>query len=69
MLAPHNGSKLLARGGQSEVVEGKMRSRNVMREFNSFDVAMAAYHSPEYSRAHQLREAARGLRFPDRRGL
>ena len=48
--------KLLARGGRREVVEGKMRARNVLREFNSYDVALAAYHGPEYSRAHPLRE-------------
>jgi uncharacterized protein (DUF1330 family) len=50
------GSKLLARGGRREVVEGKMRARNVLREFNSFDEALAYYHGPDYSRAHPLRE-------------
>ena len=34
------GSKLLARGGRREVVEGKLRARNVLREFNSFDEAL-----------------------------
>ena len=37
------GSKLLARGGRREVVEGKMRARNVLREFNSYDEAQAFY--------------------------
>jgi uncharacterized protein (DUF1330 family) len=50
------GSKLLARGGRREVIEGKMRARNVLREFNSYDEALAFYHGPEYSRAHPLRE-------------
>jgi uncharacterized protein (DUF1330 family) len=50
------GSRLLARGGRREVVEGKMRGRNVLREFNSYDEATAYYHGPEYSRAHPLRE-------------
>jgi uncharacterized protein (DUF1330 family) len=50
------GSKLLARGGRREVVEGKMRARNVLREFNSFDEAVAYYHGPDYSKAHPLRE-------------
>ena len=50
------GSKLLARGGRREVVEGKMRARNVLREFNSYDEAHAFYHGPEYSAAHPLRE-------------
>jgi uncharacterized protein (DUF1330 family) len=50
------GSKLLARGGRKEVPEGKMRARNVLREFNSYDEALAYYHGPDYSRAHSLRE-------------
>jgi uncharacterized protein (DUF1330 family) len=50
------GSKLLARGGRCEVIEGKMRSRNVLREFNSYDEALAYYHGPDYSAAHPLRE-------------
>ena len=50
------GSKLLARGGRRELVEGKLRARNVLREFNSYDEALAFYHGPEYSRAHPLRE-------------
>src|SRR5260221_9278207 len=50
------GSKLLSRGGRREVVEGKMRARNVLREFNSYDEAHAFYHGPEYARAHPLRE-------------
>jgi len=32
------------------------QARNVLREFNSFDEAMAYYHGPEYARAHPLRE-------------
>jgi uncharacterized protein (DUF1330 family) len=52
----HNGSRLLARAGRCELVEGKLRSRNVLREFPSFDAALAAYRSPEYSCAHPLRE-------------
>ena len=50
------GSKLLVRGGRREVLEGKMRARNVLREFNSFDEAIAYYHGPDYSKAHPLRE-------------
>lgn len=59
-----NGSVLLARGGASELVEGKMRSRNVIREFPSFDAAVAAYHSPGYERAHALREGHAECDFP-----
>jgi uncharacterized protein (DUF1330 family) len=51
-----NGSTLLARGGRREVVEGQLRSRNVLREFPSFEAALAAYRSPEYTHAHGLRE-------------
>jgi uncharacterized protein (DUF1330 family) len=50
------GSKLLVRGGRREVVEGKMRTRNVLREFNSYDEAHAFYRGPDYSQAHPLRE-------------
>src|ERR1700744_4974902 len=50
------GSKLLVRGGRREVMEGKARGRNVVREFNSFDEAKAYYHGPDYSTAHPLRE-------------
>ncbi len=50
------GSKLLARGGRRELVEGQLRARNVLREFNSYDEAHAYYHGPDYSKAHPLRE-------------
>jgi uncharacterized protein (DUF1330 family) len=50
------GSKLLARGGRREVVEGRARARNVLREFNSYDEALGYYDGPDYSRAHPLRE-------------
>jgi len=58
------GSKLLARGGRSEVVEGKMRSRNILREFNSFDEALAFYRSPDYSHARPLRALHSVCDFP-----
>jgi uncharacterized protein (DUF1330 family) len=45
----------LARAGRREVVEGKLRSRNVLREWSSFDEALAAYSSPDYARARPLR--------------
>ena len=51
----HNGSKLLARAGAYEVMEGKARSRNVLREFESYETALAAYDSPEYAKARPLR--------------
>ena len=45
----------LVRGGASQVLEGKARSRNVLRQFNSYDDALACYRSPEYQRAKPLR--------------
>ena len=65
----HFGSKLLARGGRREVVEGKMRARNVLREFNSYDEALAYYRGAGLFARPAAARAARGLRFPDRRGL
>ncbi len=50
------GSPLLVRAGRNEVVEGRMRARNVLREFASFDAALAAYRSPEYQRVIPLRQ-------------
>jgi len=57
------GSKLLARGGRRELLEGKMRARNVLREFNSYDEALAYYHGADYSRAHALREGTAACDF------
>ena len=52
------GAKFLTRGGKSEMVEGKLRSRVVVLEFPSFEAALACYRSPEYAAAKKLREAA-----------
>ena len=46
----------LVRGGKSEVVEGRARSRNVLREFPDYATALACYHSPEYQRAVAIRQ-------------
>jgi uncharacterized protein (DUF1330 family) len=45
----------LVRGGRSEVVEGRARSRCVIREFPDYATALACYRSPEYQRARPLR--------------
>src|ERR1700689_222976 len=45
----------LARGGRSEVVEGRARSRCVIREFPDYATALACYRSDEYQRARPLR--------------
>jgi uncharacterized protein (DUF1330 family) len=46
---------VLVRGGTCEVVEGRGRSRNVLREFPDYATALACYRSPEYQRAKPLR--------------
>jgi uncharacterized protein (DUF1330 family) len=51
-----HGGKLLVRPGRAEFPEGKLRSRSVMREFASYDDAIACYRSPEYARARPLRQ-------------
>ena len=45
----------LVRGGAQQVVEGRSRSRNVLREFPDYATALACYRSPEYQRAKPLR--------------
>lgn len=45
----------LVRGGQCEVVEGRARARNVLREFPDYQAALACYRSAEYQSARPLR--------------
>jgi uncharacterized protein (DUF1330 family) len=45
----------LIRGGKQEGVEGRIRSRNVLREFTDYATALACYRSPEYQSAKPLR--------------
>jgi uncharacterized protein (DUF1330 family) len=49
------GGTALIRGGRKEVVEGKARSRIVLREFPDYATALACYRSDEYQRARPLR--------------
>jgi uncharacterized protein (DUF1330 family) len=49
------GGRALVRGGSQEVVEGRARSRNVLREFPDYATALACYRSAEYQRAKPLR--------------
>ena len=63
------GSKLLVRGGRREVLEGKMRARNVLREFKSFDEAKAYLPRAGLFGGASAARAVFGMRFPDRRGL
>ena len=50
------GAKFLTRGGPFHSLEGNNRSRNVVLEFESVDIALACYYSPEYQRAFQIRK-------------
>jgi uncharacterized protein (DUF1330 family) len=52
------GARYLTRGGQSESVEGKARSRNVIIEFPDYETAMSCYRSAEYQEARRLRMSA-----------
>jgi uncharacterized protein (DUF1330 family) len=52
------GAKFLVRGGRCEGVEGPARGRNVVIEFESYDVAMACYRSAEYQAAAEFRRKA-----------
>jgi uncharacterized protein (DUF1330 family) len=51
------GARYLTRGGKTEVVEGKSKSRTVIIEFPSYEAALACYRSPEYAKALALRKA------------
>jgi len=48
-------AKFVARGGKTEVLEGKARARNVIIEFASMEDALACYNSPEYAAARAIR--------------
>ena len=50
-------ARFLVRGGRYEAVEGAARERHVVIEFESYDQALACYHSPEYQAAAKLRQA------------
>ncbi|WP_331374417.1 DUF1330 domain-containing protein [Sinorhizobium chiapasense] len=49
------GARFLARGGQCEMPEGKLRSRVVVIEFPTYSAALECYRSPEYAKAMALR--------------
>jgi uncharacterized protein (DUF1330 family) len=48
----------LVRGGRYEAVEGRARSRNVLREFPDYAAALACYRSDEYQSARPFRLAS-----------
>jgi len=57
------GGRFLARGGRAQALEGPMRSRNVIIEFDSFEQAVACYDSPEYQNARRHRVGAAEAEF------
>lgn len=52
------GGKFLVRGGDSQQLEGALRSRSVIVEFGDYATAQACYQSAEYQTAKALRLAA-----------
>lgn len=45
------GARYVVRNGTNEVVEGKLKSRHVVIEFDTYEKALACYRSPEYQEA------------------
>ena len=55
------GAKTLVKsepGNRREVVEGSVRSRQLIQEFSDYEGALAAYHSDEYQEIKKLRRNA-----------
>ncbi len=52
------GAKFLVRSGASEMRSGALRSRHVVIEFPSYQVAKDCYDSPEYKAATAVRNTA-----------
>ena len=52
------GGRFIVRGGENELMEGNLRSRHVVIEFDSYQAALDCYNSPVYARAKGLRETA-----------
>jgi uncharacterized protein (DUF1330 family) len=49
------GGTALVRGGRVEILEGRGRGRNVLREFPDYTTALACYRSSEYQAARPFR--------------
>lgn len=50
------GAKFLARGGRYVPLEGPVRQRNVVIEFDSVETAKACYDSEQYQKAAAIRQ-------------
>lgn len=49
------GAKFLVRSGRHENPEGSTGNRHVIIEFESYETALACFHSPEYQAALKFR--------------
>jgi uncharacterized protein (DUF1330 family) len=58
-----NEGRFIVRGGSAEVVEGTVLPRVVVIEFPSYQQALDAYHSPDYTAGKQLRFGASTANF------
>lgn len=50
------GAKFLVRGAAIAAEEGRSRSRNVIIEFDSVEIALACYNSDIYTKARKIRQ-------------
>lgn len=50
------GGRFLVRGGQAQLREGEVRTRNVVIEFESYERAIECYESDDYAPALALRQ-------------
>jgi len=58
-----NGGHFLVRGGRCEIVEGEMKSRQVVIEFDSYERAHSLYHSDAYRQGMKPRLTAATANF------
>ena len=54
-IVGEHGGRFLSRGGKAQLLEGELRDRHVIVEFDNFDAALGCYNSPEYVRAREVR--------------
>ncbi len=52
------GARYVIRGGETEIMEGEARSRNVVIEFPSYEKALECYRDTAYQAAKEHRKAA-----------
>lgn len=50
------GARFLVRGGEYQQMEGNVRKRTVVIEFDSYETALACYNSAGYQAAKALRD-------------